>query len=226
MTRPSGARWSSVEPRLGDPRPVGRLEHRVEPVGRRLIRAEQPERRRVGARSRRAGTCRARASPRSTPSPAVSTSTAYSRKSGRRRSLAAAGRRSRAGWRSSVARRAAPAQRAPGGAPRHRRTARPAGRSGAMSSSSRKCAGFVPHIGHRDLVRSERALGRLAVDLLGPGPALRRSQDDHRPGGASPFAVAGGRLDRDRGHPGPRRSASAIARCTNVGSSPATMYGA
>ena len=49
MTRPSGARCSSVGASRPPRRPVGRLEHGVEPVGRRLVRAEQPEGRRVGA---------------------------------------------------------------------------------------------------------------------------------------------------------------------------------
>ena len=35
--------------------------------------------------------------------------------------------------------------------------------------------------GERHLVRAPRALGRLAVDLLRAGPALRRAQHEHRP---------------------------------------------
>ena len=37
------------------------------------------------------------------------------------------------------------------------------------------------HVAERNLVRTPRALAALAVDVFGPGPALRRAQDDHRP---------------------------------------------
>ena len=47
MTRPSGARWSSPGRRRRLPRAVGGLEDGVQPVGCGLVRAHDPERRRV-----------------------------------------------------------------------------------------------------------------------------------------------------------------------------------
>src|SRR5262249_1512716 len=38
------------------------------------------------------------------------------------------------------------------------------------------------HVGHRHLMRPPVALALLAVDLLRAGPALRRTEHDHRPG--------------------------------------------
>ena len=49
--------------------------------------------------------------------------------------------------------------------------------------------GVVGQAGERNLVRAPRPLRRLAVDLLRPGPALRRAQDDHRPARALEIAV-------------------------------------
>jgi hypothetical protein len=43
----------------------------------------------------------------------------------------------------------------------------------------------------RDLMRAERPLGRLTVDLLRTGPALRRAQHDHWPCGTGHFAASG-----------------------------------
>ena len=39
----------------------------------------------------------------------------------------------------------------------------------------------VAHVGERHLVRAPGAFDLVAVDLLRPGPALRRAQHDHRP---------------------------------------------
>src|SRR5262249_60497185 len=41
--------------------------------------------------------------------------------------------------------------------------------------------GVLADIGDRHLVRAPSAFDRKAVDLLRAGPALRRSEDDHRP---------------------------------------------
>src|SRR5271163_399946 len=38
------------------------------------------------------------------------------------------------------------------------------------------------HVAHRHLMRAPVVLALLAVDLRGTGPALRRAEDDHRPG--------------------------------------------
>ena len=67
------------------------------------------------------------------------------------------------------------------------------------------------HIVNRHLVRSPGALNRQSVDLLGSGPALRRTQHDHRPPRTIRFPVlAGLTLDlfdlvehqvEQRGHP-------------------------
>src|SRR5664280_1443760 len=53
----------------------------------------------------------------------------------------------------------------------------------------RQVLGLVLKIGERDLVRAEGALGRQAVDLLGAGPALGRTQHDHRPARALGLAL-------------------------------------
>src|SRR6188472_3175320 len=52
----------------------------------------------------------------------------------------------------------------------------------------------------RNLVGAEGSFDRHAVDLLRPGPALRRAQDDRRPARAS-RATAGARLLFYRGDP-------------------------
>ena len=46
----------------------------------------------------------------------------------------------------------------------------------------------------RNLMSAERALDGLAVKLLGAGPALRRTQNDHRPQRALAEAIGRGRL--------------------------------
>ena len=98
------------------------------------------------------------------------------------RGRAAARRRWRAGWRPSAARppgacassvRDRPAVR--------RRTAPRAGRSASTPRASRRCSGLSARPGERHLVRAPGALDLDAVDLAGPGPALRRAQHDHRP---------------------------------------------
>src|SRR3954468_24117428 len=56
--------------------------------------------------------------------------------------------------------------------------------------------GVARETGARDLVGAPGALGRLAVDLLGARPALRRAQDDHRPARAlAEVAAARAALD-------------------------------
>jgi len=52
--------------------------------------------------------------------------------------------------------------------------------------------GILAHVRDRHLVGAEGALDRLAIDLLGAGPALGGAQDDHRPPGRSvlPFTRA------------------------------------
>ena len=54
--------------------------------------------------------------------------------------------------------------------------------------------GVVREPGQRHLVRVERALDLHAVDDLGPRPALRRAQDDHRPARAAVVLAAAGAL--------------------------------
>src|SRR5215468_4202225 len=41
--------------------------------------------------------------------------------------------------------------------------------------------GIFMHLTHRYLVSAPEALGALAVDLFGTGPALGRAQNNHRP---------------------------------------------
>ena len=93
-----------------------------------------------------------------------------------------------------------------------RRRAPPAGSSAATPPAARRCSGFsrASAIGH--LVRAPGALDRQAVDLLRPGPALRRAQDDHRPRGARPPARAAAGPPRSRRAPRRARRRSARAR--------------
>ena len=55
--------------------------------------------------------------------------------------------------------------------------------------------GVLGELRQRHLVGAEGALHRLAVDLLGPRPALGRAQDDHRPARPLGGALARTRLD-------------------------------
>src|SRR5687768_3391792 len=45
----------------------------------------------------------------------------------------------------------------------------------------------------RHLMRSERALDRQTIHLLGPGPALWAPEDDHGPSGPTASAISAGR---------------------------------
>ena len=85
------------------------------------------------------------------------------------------------------------------------------------------CSGLSAISRQRHLVRAQRALDRLAVDHLRPGPALGRAQDDHRPARALREAV---RRARRPGCAGSRRrtasSVAAISWCIVAGSSPST----
>ena len=59
----------------------------------------------------------------------------------------------------------------------------------------REVLGVLGQLRQRHLVGAEGALHRLAVDLLGPRPALGRAQDDHRPARPLGVAFASTRLD-------------------------------
>ena len=84
----------------------------------------------------------------------------------------------------------------------------------------------VFEVGDRHLVGAPGALYGLAVDDLGPGPALGRAEHDHRPAGALHRGVAGAGLRLD-----PRMRASTVSsviassRCTIAGSCPSTKKG-
>src|SRR5262249_41976240 len=51
--------------------------------------------------------------------------------------------------------------------------------------------GIFMHLTHRHLVSAPEALGALAVDLFGTGPALGRAQNNHRPARSLGFPPSG-----------------------------------
>ena len=151
-----------------------------------------PNRRKLRASALRRKTsrryCRARASPRSSPPPGCGTSTANVAEVGEvevAQELPAVRVRARA-----HALRRARSERAD----RRDRAAvvveellRPVGPHPALESG--EVLRVLARARERHLVRAPRALDRDSVDLLGPRPALRRAQDDHRPARALARAV-------------------------------------
>ncbi len=87
--------------------------------------------------------------------------------------------------------------------------------------------GLVADVGQRHLVGAERALGGEPVDDLGTGPALRRAQHDHRPArprrDRPPRGLAAGSRRSPRTT---SSSVAAISWCIVAGSSPSTKRGA
>src|SRR5438270_2400071 len=53
-----------------------------------------------------------------------------------------------------------------------------------------KVVRFPHQVGYRDLVRAEAPLDGKPVDLLWPGPALRRAQHDHGPARHAYLAIS------------------------------------
>src|ERR1019366_7016349 len=182
ITRPSGARWSSVgsvsasqvrpvtsnsAPRRLEAVSSGPITRKLSPL-RRMTSRRKPPSTRVASLVAAAGSL---------------TATACSRKSGISRSRSS---------RPPLAWGLAPMRRSPAGARGRQRGELAAQRSalveellGAVGAQPllelSEVLGLGGEVCERHLVGAEGALGGEPVDLLGPGPALGRAQHDHRP---------------------------------------------
>ena len=168
---------------LGHPRPVGDLEDGAEPVGRGLVRPEHPEV--VGVRGHDVAEVRAE--------DACGLRGAATRRGDVDRVVAEVGQlevaQELAAVRDGV--RAHP-PRAGGRQGRELREEAPlvveqlVGPVGAHPAlEDRAVLRVRADLAHRDLVRAPGALDLVPVDLLRPGPALRRPEHDHRPAAAA-----------------------------------------
>ncbi len=172
---------------LGHPRPVGDLEHRRQPVGVGLVGSEQPEVDRVGGDdvtqepAEHPGRLGGGGGRRLDLGRVVAEVGQHQRLE----QLAAVGVRvgahpARPLWHQGVdlpGRGAVPVEELLG----------PVGAHPLLKGH--QMVGVVAHPGQRHLVGAPGALHRVPVDLLGPGPPLGRTEDDHGP------AVVGPGLD-------------------------------